>query len=186
MKRIISLFVTLSICTMTACSQDTPIVGTSIQLRIGTNTFIASLYDTPTAHAFVGLLPLKVEMYELNGNEKYHYLSIDLPANAAHIGTIHAGDIMLYGDNCLVLFYDTFTTSYRYTPIGHIDDVSGLRETVGSDSIEVDFVGVSTGKSVVEKGKTDNGVWYDIFGREVVSPIAGIYLHNGKKILCLP
>lgn len=83
-------------------------------------------------------------------------------------------------------FYDSFTTSYRYTPIGHVDDVSGLREAVGSDSIEVDFVGVSTGKSVAEKGKTDNGVWYDIFGREVVSPIAGIYLHNGKKILCLP
>lgn len=60
-------------------------------------------------------------MSELNGNEKYYYFEETLPSNATQIGTIQTGDIMLYGSDCLVLFYDTFSTSYRYTRIGKID-----------------------------------------------------------------
>lgn len=42
------------------------------------------------------------------------------------MGSIHAGDIMLYGASCLVLFYEDFNTSYRYTPLGYIEDPDGL------------------------------------------------------------
>lgn len=38
-------------------------------------------------------------MGELNDNEKYHYLPCALPATPSDIGTIHSGDIMLYGSN---------------------------------------------------------------------------------------
>lgn len=186
MKRIILFFIMLSINTITACSRDAPAVAASMQLRIGNATFTASLYDSPTAQTFRNLLPLSIEMNELNGNEKFYYLSADLPADAAYIGTIRAGDIMLYGDNCLVLFYETFTTSYRYTPIGHIDEVSGLREAVGSGSVEVRFAEVPAGQDIPENRTPDNGVWYDLFGRPCTSLTAGIYLQNGQKRLWLP
>ncbi|MGN0234964.1 MAG: cyclophilin-like fold protein [Paludibacteraceae bacterium] len=186
MKRIILFFITLSIGTMSACSQDTPAIAASIQLRIGTATFTASLYDNPTAQAFRDLLPIAIEMSELNGNEKYCYLSADLPANAVHIGTIRAGDIMLYGDNCPVLFYETFTTSYRYTPIGHIEEASGLREAVGSGTVEVRFAEVPAGQDIPENETPDKGTWYDLSGRAVATPSAGIYLRNGQKRLRLP
>ena len=52
---------------------------------------------------------------------------------------INAGDLMLYGSNCLVIFYESFSTSYSYTKIGHIDNPEGLAETLGSGNIKVTF-----------------------------------------------
>ena len=46
---------------------------------------------------------------------------------------------MLYGNNCLVVFYESFDTSYTYTKIGHIDDTSGLVDALGTGSVTVTF-----------------------------------------------
>ncbi len=67
-------------------------------------------------------LPLTLEMDELNGNEKYYYLNEDLPSSSGRVDMIRTGDLMLYGSNCLVSFFETFETRYAYTRIGHIDD----------------------------------------------------------------
>ncbi|MBR3987464.1 MAG: hypothetical protein IKK04_09975 [Bacteroidales bacterium] len=48
-------------------------------------------------------------------------------------------DIMLYGDNCVVVFYETFTTTYQYTPIGHITNTEGLKEALGSGKLTINF-----------------------------------------------
>lgn len=113
--------------------------GSKVNIKIGTSAFAATLYDNATASAFKSLLPLTVNMVELNGNEKYFDLSSSLPANASNPGTIQAGDLMLYGSNTLVLFYKTFSTSYNYTRLGRIDDVTGLAAAVGSGNVAVIF-----------------------------------------------
>ena len=82
---------------------------------------------------------MTINMRELNGNEKYFDLPNNLPANASSPGTIQAGDLMLYGSNTLVLFYKSFSTSYNYTPIGRIDDASGLTAALGSENVTVTF-----------------------------------------------
>ena len=110
-----------------------------VMVKIGDKEFSATLYDNQTATVFKDMLPLTLDMSELNGNEKYFYLSSSLPNNSERVGTINAGDIMLYGSSCVVLFYETFDTSYSYTKIGHIDDVTGLREAVGGGSVTVTF-----------------------------------------------
>ena len=72
-------------------------------------------------------------MNELNGNEKYVYLDNKLPTSPYNPKRINAGDVMLYGNNCLVIFYKSFDTSYSYTKIGHIDNLPDL----GSGTISV-------------------------------------------------
>jgi hypothetical protein len=84
-------------------------------------------------------MPVTVKMNELNANEKYVDLADDLPRQASNPGSIHTGDLMLYGANTLVLFYKTFSTSYSYTRIGKVDDVTGLAAALGSESVTVRF-----------------------------------------------
>ena len=85
------------------------------------------------------MLTLTLSMSELNGNEKYHYLGESLPAAAQSVGRIEAGDVMLYGSSCVVIFYESFTTSYRYTRLGKIEDAEGLQAAVGTGSVTVTF-----------------------------------------------
>lgn len=95
------------------------------------------LENTDSARAFYQMLPLSLTMNELNGNEKYYYFSEDLPTQAYVPSVIQTGDLMLYGSDCLVLFYDSFQTSYRYTRLGKINgDVASL---VGDGRVEVLF-----------------------------------------------
>jgi hypothetical protein len=108
-------------------------------ITIGSKTFKATLEDNPTVAKLKRLLPLTLSMIELNGNEKYYHFSTRFPMNAISPGTIQHGDLMLYGNNSLVLFYKTFETSYSYTRLGRIDDASGLADAVGQGNVSVTF-----------------------------------------------
>ena len=110
-----------------------------MKIKIGNSAFTATLYDNAAATAFKSLLPMTVNMVELNGNEKYVELPRDLPTSAANPKTIQAGDLMLYGSSTLVLFYKTFSTSYSYSKLGRIDDVAGLAAAAGSENVRVSF-----------------------------------------------
>ena len=111
----------------------------TVTISVGDQTFTAALYDTPAAKALSELLPMTLHMSELNGNEKYFYLDATLPTDASIPSEIHAGDLMLYGNNCLVLFYESFSTSYSYTPLGHIENPAGLASALGNGSVQVTF-----------------------------------------------
>jgi hypothetical protein len=110
---------------------------TTMKIIIGSKTFTASLYDNATANALKAMLPLTINMSELNGNEKFYYLSGALPTNASPRGNIQPGDLMLYGNNCLVLFYKGFSTSYSYTKVGRVNDWPQLAAAVGSGNIKL-------------------------------------------------
>lgn len=110
-----------------------------IEIIVGEKNFSATLYDNEASSALIEQLPMTLNMSELNGNEKYYYLENDIPTNSSIPAGINAGDIMLYGNNCLVLFYESFSTSYSYTPLGHIDDPTGLAESLGRGSVQVTF-----------------------------------------------
>lgn len=111
----------------------------TLTIQVGTTAFTAMLQDNDTARAFVEQLPMTVTMGELNGNEKFYYLPKSLPADSRRPGTLRTGDLMLYGSDCLVLFYETFSSSYSYTPIGNMEDPAGLAAALGSGSVQVTF-----------------------------------------------
>jgi quercetin dioxygenase-like cupin family protein len=108
-------------------------------MTIGKRSFANTLADTQAARALAAQLPLSLDMADLNGNEKHADLAQPLPSAATRPGTIHAGDVMLYGTRTVVVFYETFRSSYSYTRLGHVDDAFRLRAALGLGKARVSF-----------------------------------------------
>src|SRR5687768_9379901 len=116
MKIVFAFLVSLICIQLFACSKNNVIEQTSnsnttsntdttkMKITIGSAVFTATLNNNATATAFKAMQPLTINMGELNGNEKFYYFSTTLPTNASSGGNIQVGDLMLYGNNCLVLF----------------------------------------------------------------------------------
>lgn len=111
----------------------------TMKITVGATTFTATLADNPTAKALRDMLPMTVNMNEQGGYEKYYYLPGNLRTNTYSPGTIRNGDILLWGSNCLVLFYTTFQSGYSYTRIGSVDNPSGLQAALGNGNVTVTF-----------------------------------------------
>lgn len=155
-----------------------------INVIIGDKTYEATVDDTPTGRAFYNMLPLTLNMNELNGNEKYCYLDTSLPTAPYSPGTINAGDIMLYGSSCVVLFYQTFSTSYTYTRIGAIDNPEGLAQALGNSNVTVKFEKSSSAVTGILATDNESSIdmIYDLRGK-VVSPKDVDHLPQGIYIV---
>lgn len=116
---------------------EPPILGNQAVLVVGSVNFTITFQDNPTASAFKQMLPMTISMIELNNNEKYYRLPNSLPTNSSNPGTIQNGDLMLYDSNTIVLFYETFFTSYSYTRVGRVNNPSGLKAALGTNNVMV-------------------------------------------------
>ncbi len=110
-----------------------------MEIIVGSARFTAVLAENEAAAAFLRRLPLTVEMRELNGNEKYADLANPLPAKTETPGTIRCGDLMLYGSSTVVLFYENFSSPYRYTVLGNVENPDGLKAALGRGNPTVTF-----------------------------------------------
>lgn len=74
----------------------------AMTLTIEGRAFALALEDNEAARAFAALMPLELEMRDVNGNEKFAELDAPLPADERAPGRVEAGDVMLYGDDGVV------------------------------------------------------------------------------------
>ena len=143
MKNRIIILVLLSLIIITGCVKNQSIkykkgknnIVENMKLLIDEKEYILELESNTTVSEFIKSIPFETTMEELNGNEKYVYLDKTLPTNSYNPRKIEAGDVMLFGNNCLVIFYKSFNTSYSYTKIGHINNLPDL----GSNDIAIKF-----------------------------------------------
>ena len=106
-----------------------------------TETFVVTkLNNSKAAKQFCKMLPLTVTMNELNGNEKYHYFDKEFSGKSKTYPKINPGDLMIFGGDCLVLFYDKITSSpYEYIKIGKLTNAGSLAKTLGRKNVKVKF-----------------------------------------------
>ena len=115
---------------------DEVFLEAGVYMVIDNHFYEVEIEENKLGKEFLDLLPLEIEMTELNGNEKYYRLGKKLSSDDKLVETINKGDLMLYNSDTLVLFYDTFESGYSYTRIGKI-----TRDfNVGKGNIKVKFI----------------------------------------------
>lgn len=110
-----------------------------MKVQVGDAVFSATLEENEAATAFVEMMregSVVIQMSDYSGFEKVGPLGTGLPASNSQT-TTHAGDIVLYNGNQIVIFYGSNTWSY--TRLGHIDDLTGWEEALGKGDVTVTF-----------------------------------------------
>ena len=110
-----------------------------MKVQIGNATFTAALEDNAAVHELIQMMkesPITIEMSDYSGFEKVGSLGQNLTTDNYQTTTV-AGDIVLYNGNHIVMFYGS--NSWSYTRIGHIDDLTGWEDALGSGSITAVF-----------------------------------------------
>lgn len=110
-----------------------------MNVQAGDSVFTATLEKNNAVDAFVELMkeaPVVIQMGDYSGFEKVGSLGSSLPASNSQT-TTHAGDIVLYNGNQIVIFYGS--NSWSYTRLGKIDDLTGWEEALGDGDVTVTF-----------------------------------------------
>lgn len=115
------------------------ISGPRVYMQIKDKVYAVTLEDTPPAQELLQRLPMTVHMTEKDGKEKYHYLLQPLSTLPENVGYIESGDILLWNNDCLVIFYEKVYTSDAYTRIGRIENPADLAIMLGHDDVNVIF-----------------------------------------------
>ena len=111
----------------------------TIQLQVNGRTFAATLEQNDAARALAQRLadsPLTLRLQNYGGFEKVGPLGESLPANDRQT-TTHAGDIVLYQGDQIVLFYGS--NSWSYTRLGRVNDLTGWADALGRGDVTVTF-----------------------------------------------
>ncbi len=110
-----------------------------MKVQVGGSTFTAALEENEAVDALVEMMeqgPVTIQMSDYSGFEKVGPLGTSIPASNQQT-TTQAGDIVLYQGNQIVMFYGS--NSWSYTRLGHIDDLTGWEEALGSGDVTVTF-----------------------------------------------
>ena len=83
-------------------------------VTIAGESFELILENNASAKAFAKLLPLELDMADVNGNEKFYLLADHLPRKEQCSCSIKTGDLLLCQTNELTFFYDDCTVHYMF------------------------------------------------------------------------
>lgn len=112
---------------------------TNMNVQVGDVVFSATLEENEAVSALVEMMwesPVVIRMSDYYGFEKVGSLGASLPVSNSQT-TTRVGDIVLYNGNQIVIFYGS--NSWSYTRLGHIDDLTGWEEALGSGEVTVIF-----------------------------------------------
>ena len=111
----------------------------NMNVQVGDVVFSATLEKNEAMSALVEMMresPVVIQMSDYSGFEKVGPLGTSLPTSNSQT-TTQAGDIVLYNGNQIVIFYGS--NSWSYTRLGHIDNLTGWEEALGSGDVTVTF-----------------------------------------------
>lgn len=183
----------LSAIMLTCCSKDSDVTAQTmtqkLYITIGSQTQSVTLVDNAATQELVSRLQSGDITLTLDSNGSFEIwgpLGFSLPTNNQHI-TAQPGDVVLYSGSNICIFCGT--NSWSYTRLGKID---GLSESelrtflkIGQNDIAVKL-SLSSGTTAINNVRnmfSEEGDFYSLNGQKVKTPLKGIYIRNGKKVI---
>ena len=157
-------------------------------ITIGNQTLPVTLVKNNATEALMAALaanPITYEADDYGGFEKVGALGMSLPTSNQQL-TTQAGDVILYSGNQIVLFYGS--NSWSYTRLGRIEYESleqlksFLKAGQGRVSVTLSAEN-ATDISSAKADDNDSDGYIALNGVRMQSPVRGIYIKNGKKIV---
>lgn len=111
----------------------------ALKITVGEHTFYATFADNPSADEFQEMLAqgaITVEMQDYGEFEKVGSLDTEFTRTDERI-TTEPGDVILYQGDQITIYYGTNT--WNFTRLAKIDDPEGLKEKLGSGTIQATF-----------------------------------------------
>jgi len=191
MKHLILL---LAAMLLTCCSEDINEVKAQsmtqkMYITIDGKTLPVTMVDNAATQTLMAALQegdITYEAHDYGGFEKVGALGRSLPSSDTQI-TTQAGDVILYNDNQIVLFYGS--NSWSYTRLGHIEYTSQeelesfLKAGQGNITVKLSLSSETTVINSTRNTLSDEDVFYSLNGQRIDQPSHGIYIKNGKKII---
>lgn len=159
-----------------------------LYITIGGKTLPVTLVKNNATEALMAALstsPITYQADDYGGFEKVGPLGMSLPTSNQQL-TTQAGDVILYSGNQIVLFYGS--NSWSYTRLGRIEYStleqlkSFLKAGQGRVSVTLSAEN-TTGITTAKADDNDSDEYIALNGVRTQSPMRGIYIKNGKKIV---
>jgi len=159
-----------------------------LYITIGSKTLPVTLVKNNATEALMAALatsPITYQADDYGGFEKVGPLGMSLPTSNQQL-TTQAGDVILYSGNQIVLFYGS--NSWSYTRLGRIEYStleqlkSFLKAGQGRVSVTLSAEN-TTGITTAKANDNDSDEYIALNGVRTQSPMRGIYIKNGKKIV---
>lgn len=118
---------------------DYPSDSLKLKITVGEKILFAAVDDSEAARDFMQLLPLELDMQDLNRREKYSPLAVRLSNNGTIKNTYEVGDISYWLGGGLAVFYlqDRATVKAGLIKIGKLKEGIGAFET--AENLKVRF-----------------------------------------------
>ena len=112
----------------------------NVKVKINDTVFDVELENNAATHELVKTLKkgnVTVNATDYGNFEKVGDLGFSLPTSDEQVTTV-PGDIVLYQGNQVSIFYESH--SWSYTKLGKIQNVTGLKDVLGSGDVTIEFI----------------------------------------------
>lgn len=106
----------------------------AIRMHVGDQKFWVDIDSSPAGQEFAKAVPFSLKMKDNDRVEKEYCGDETLPTDESYQpGVIRAGDVMLRGNKCIVIFYKEVETDDTYVRLGRINDSDRLQQWLDED-----------------------------------------------------
>lgn len=111
----------------------------NVLINVNDAEFTIQMNDTATGRALVSMIPSTSmrlpTSYEQDGVLKYYDMAREVVSDPEELSSVSAGELLLDGNDRLLLYYEDTELNGSYTRVGRIEDATGLAEALGDSDV---------------------------------------------------